>query len=141
MLYRLLAIVMFAVLLPLAVNAGVTVYPGAKEDKATAAQAMKVAGPGRNAQIWTTSASFEKVAAFYRALYKEYTMPSAARVMAPYHVKMAFFILDGAADLNASKSWMKVQRPWYTGVTTTSGRLKLTGLRDITYIEAVQKVH
>jgi hypothetical protein len=54
---------------------------------------------------------------------------------------MAFFILDGAADLNASKSWMKVQRPWYTGVTTTSGRLKLTGLRDITYIEAVQKVH
>ena len=142
MLYRLMAIVMFVVLLPLAVNAGITVYPGAKEDKASEVQAMKVARPGTNVQLWTTNASFEKVAAFYRVRYKEYKQPMPiSKAMGMQNVKIAFFILDGTPSIDVSKNWMKVQHPWYTNVDFSGGSPKLIGYRNITYIEAIQKTH
>ena len=84
-------------------------YPGAKHDEQVSQHAT-AAAPGKQVDVYLTSDDFDKVCAFYKDVYKEYTMPR--RKGSSGQPKMAFFLIDGAADLGSSKYWAKVQRPY-----------------------------
>jgi hypothetical protein len=106
-------------------------YPGAKLDEASSREAS-AAAPGKQSDVYTTSDVFEKVSAFYKGLYKEYTMSSSVpKLPSGQQMKWTFFILDGAKDLGSSKYWMKVQRPYVGGA---DGR----DIRDLTVIQTVR---
>src|ERR1700730_19410483 len=90
-------------------------YPGAKPDEKASREAS-AAAPGKQSEVYTTGDAFEKVAAFYKGLYKEYAMPNASpKLPSGQALKWAFFILDAGKDLASSKYWMKVQRPYVGG--------------------------
>jgi hypothetical protein len=139
---RFLWTVVVSVVLPVAAYAqGFTPYPGATPDQAAADAAMKVAGSGTRVGVYLTGDPFEKVAAFYRALYKETKMPGNPMTLPNgAKVKWAFFILDGAKDLSTSKSWMKVQRPYIGDVVMQGPTPQFKDIRDVTVIETVQKM-
>lgn len=105
-------------------------YAGSKLDEKASREAS-AAAPGKQSEVYTTGDSFDQVYAFYKGLYKEYTMPSRSRPHSGPQVKWAFFILDGEKDLASSKHWMKVQRPYIGG---TDGK----DIRDLTVIQTVR---
>ena len=107
-------------------------YTGSKLDQ-QATRESTAAAPGKQSEVYTTSDSFDKVHAFYKALYKEYTMmhSSGPKLPSGQQVVWAFFILDGGKDLASSKHWMKIQRPYVGG---TDGK----DIRDLTVIQTVQ---
>lgn len=105
-------------------------YAGSKLDEQASREAS-AAVPGKRSQVYTTADSFEKVNAFYKSLYKEYTALGSGRKMGSgQQLQWNFFILDGAKDLKDSKSWMKIQRP-YVGAAND--------VRDVTVIQTVGK--
>ncbi len=106
-------------------------YPGSKLDEKASREAS-AAAPGKQSEVYTTGDAFEKVAAFYKGLYKEYAMPNASpKLPSGQALKWAFFILDAGKDLASSKYWMKVQRPYVGGADGQD-------LRDITVIQTVR---
>jgi hypothetical protein len=106
-------------------------YTGSKLDE-TASREASAAAPGKQSEVYTTGDSFDKVDAFYKGLYKEYTMRSTGpKLPSGQQVKWAFFILDGGKDLRSSKYWMKIQRPYVGGVDAKD-------IRDITVIQTVR---
>jgi hypothetical protein len=105
------------------------VYAGAKLDEKASREAS-AAAPGKQSEVYTTDDAYDKVYAFYKGLYKEYTMPGRG-AGASGKVKMAFFIIDSGKDLSDSKYWMKVQRPYI-------GRPDGTDTRDTTVIQTVR---
>jgi hypothetical protein len=105
-------------------------YPGSKLDEKASREAS-AAAPGKQSEVYTTDDSFDKASAFYKSLYKEYTMPSRPRMPSGPQLKWAFFIIDGEKDLAHSKYWMKVQRPYVGG---TDGK----DIRDLTVIQTVR---
>ena len=140
-----------ASMLALAMASGVSaqafkIYPGATkftppatEDTKKALQAMP---PGTAESIYLTNDSFEKVAAFYKGLAKEYTMPYArktAKLPSGQELKEAYFLFDGAKDLMASKNWAKVQRPYIGSVEMKAMTPEYHDIRDVTAILFVQK--
>ncbi len=88
----------------------IKVYPGAKHDDQVSRDAT-AAAPGKQVDVYLTSDGFDKVYAFYKALYKEYAMPGA-RQSQKQATKITFFLIDGATDLASSKFWAKVQHPY-----------------------------
>lgn len=95
-------------------------YPGARlDERATrdANAAAKQAGMGSVATVYTTGDPFAKVAAFYKGIAAEYSMPRASGTAGKpkkypgYDLYEAYFIFDGAPDLSQSRLWVKVQRP------------------------------
>lgn len=95
-------------------------YPGARlDERATrdANAAGKEAGIDLVTTVYTTGESFAKVAAFYKAIAAEYSMPRASgtagkpKKQAQYDLYEAYFIFDGASNLAQSRLWVKVQRP------------------------------
>jgi len=115
-------------------------YPGSAPDEAAAKAAMQAAGSGTRVAVYITGDPFEKVAAFYKTLYKEYQMPRKAGTLPNgQQIKWAFFILDGAPDLSTSKSWMKVQWPYVGEITMQGSTPQFKDIRDVTVIEAVEK--
>jgi len=100
------ALVVFA---SAAMAAEVAVYPGATLDqRAThdANEAAKEAKLSSSAKVYTTNDPFEKVAAFYKGMGREFVMPVPDK-----GAKSMFVILDDAKSLGSSKRWAKIQRP------------------------------
>ena len=101
--------------------------PGCTLDE-KAGREPTAAAPGKQSQVWTTSDSFDKVYAFYKGLYKEYTMRhGGGKLPSGQQVRWAFFILDGGKDLASSAYWMKTQWP-YVGRTDGKDVRDITGL-------------
>jgi len=105
-------------------------YPGSKLDEKDSRDAT-AAAPGKRSEVYTTSDAFDKVYAFYKALYKEYPMRGAPKLPSGQQIKWAFFIIDGGKDLLSSKHWMKIQRPYVGGAEGKD-------VRDITIIQTVE---
>ncbi len=138
---RSLWILLLSMALPVAANAqSFTPYPGSRPDQATADAAMKLAGSGTRVGVYLTDDPFEKVAAFYKALYKETKVPGNPLTLpSGEKVKSAYFVLDAAKDLSTSKSWMKVQRPYIGDVVMQGPTPQFKDIRDVTVIETVEK--
>lgn len=106
-------------------------YPGAKLDEKSSQEAS-AAAPGKQSEVYTTADTFEKVYAFYKGTYKEYTMSSASpKLPSGQQIRWAFFIIDGGKDLATSKYWMKIQRPYVGGADGQD-------VRDVTIIQTVR---
>jgi hypothetical protein len=103
-------------------------YTGAKLDDKISREASAVV-PGKESQVYTTNDSLDKVYAFYKGMYKEFSMRTNGPTLpSGQQVKWYFFILDGGTNLANSKSWMKIQHPYVNG----------TDIRDITVIQTVR---
>ena len=106
-------------------------YAGSKLDEKSSREAS-AAAPGKESEVYTTGDAFDKVYAFYKSLYKEYTMRSSGpKLPSGQQIKWAFFILDGGKDLSSSKHWMKIQRPYVGGADGKD-------VRDVTVIQTVR---
>jgi len=110
------------------------IYPGSRVDENAGRQASS---RSTQSEVYTTSDSFEKVCAFYRALYKEHRWPLPPPTLpSGKPVQWAFFILDGAKDIVHSKSWVKVQHPY---ILTVDENVDFKGIRDVTLIQKLRK--
>jgi hypothetical protein len=106
-------------------------YAGSKLDEKASREAS-AAAPGKESAVFTTGDALDKVHAFYKGLYKEYTMRSIGpKLPSGQQVKWAFFILDGGTTLANSKLWLKIQRPYVGGADGQD-------IRDITVIQTVR---
>ncbi len=106
-------------------------YPNSKLD-ATASHEASAAAPGKASEVYSTSDSLDKVYAFYKPLYKEFSMRSTGpKLPTGQQVKWYFFILDGGTTLANSKYWMKIQRPYVGGADGKD-------VRDISIIQTVR---
>jgi hypothetical protein len=106
-------------------------YTGSKPDEKASSEAS-AAAPGKQSEVYTTGDAFDKVYAFYKGMYKEYTMRSSGpKLPSGQQIKWAFFIIDGGKDLSSSKYWMKIQRPYVGGADGKD-------IRDITVIQTVR---
>jgi len=106
-------------------------YTGAKLD-AKASQEASAAVPGKESQVYTTGDSLDKVYAFYKSNYKEFSMRSTGPTLpSGQQVKWYFFILDGGTTLANSKLWMKIQHPYVGGADGKD-------IRDLTIIQTVR---
>jgi hypothetical protein len=120
-------------------------YPGARLDEATTREARQSAAQspfqpqGMVPTIYLSTAAFEKVAAFYRGLAREYKMPgkqgrSPQKLPGGQELKEAYFIFDGAKDLMTSRRWAKVQRPYVGGMKMVGRTPQFQDIRDVTVI-------
>lgn len=163
----LLAILLAAPALPGTASAQFAAYPGAVRDAALEAKAAEQSqragmGAGMTSTIATTADSFEKVIAFYRSRGKEVMLPKPPGQPAEGYerelpggfrrgangmevipsgvkVKQVIFILDGAADISASKDWISVMRPLVGDMVRRDGQMTYPDVRDLTAIVRAQK--
>jgi hypothetical protein len=106
-------------------------YAGSKLDEKASREAS-AAAPGKQSEVYTTGDAFDKVDAFYKGLYKEYTMRSPGpKLPSGQQIRWSFFIMDGGKDLASSKYWMKIQRPYVGGADGKD-------IRDLTVIQTVR---
>ena len=137
-----LALVMLFAL-PTVVFAGTfKVYPGAKlediyEPKQSEIEAKMSKAP--KVIIFTTNDPFESVVAFYRGTGREYRISGSSgkptKLPSGQELKEAYFIFDNAADLSASKHWIKIQRPYLSRERTKQGfQGKYGTVREVTAI-------
>ena len=106
-------------------------YTGAKLDDKASREAS-AAVPGKESQVYTTGDSLDKVYAFYKSTYKEFSMRSSGPTLpSGEQVKWYFFILDGGTTLANSKLWMKIQHPYVGGADGKD-------VRDLTIIQTVR---
>jgi len=120
-------------------------YPGSKVEEAVTREARQAAAqsplhpPGLVPTIYLTDAPFEKVAAFYRGLGREYKIPGQAgrgpqKLPGGRELMEAYFIFDGAKDLATSRNWAKVQRPFVGGVKMMGSTPQYQDIREVTVI-------
>ncbi len=105
-----------------ALAADFTPYPGATLDEEATAEARGFAVEAKlkdlKPYIYTTPDPFEKVAAFYKARGRELIVPGASgtggkpKKKETFDLWEAYFLLDNATDLESSRLWVKVQRPY-----------------------------
>ena len=109
------------------------VFPGATIDKDATQKARQMA-PGTKSTIYTTKASFEKVNDFYANLGKkiEFPVQSGHKLPSGEELKMIFYLFDGAASLDKSKLWIKIQRPYIEDMQSKN-------VRDVTVIVLVDQ--
>ena len=106
-------------------------YTGAKLDDKASREAS-AAAPGKQSEVYTTGDSLDKVYAFYKDMYKEFSMRTAGpKLPSGQQVKWYFFILDGGTTLANSKLWLKIQHPYVGGADGTD-------IRDLTIIQTVR---
>jgi hypothetical protein len=129
-----------------AAGQGFKAYPGSTKytppDTSETREAAKVLPAGTTSTIYTTNDPFEKVAAFYKSFAKEYQMPGrrgGVKLPTGQDLKETYLIFDGAANIVASKSWAKVQRPFIGAVDFKGGIPEYKDVRDITAIVVVEK--
>ena len=141
-----LASLALLILTTAAAGQGFKLYPGATKytppDTEETREAAKALPPGTTSTIYTTNDSFEKVVAFYKSLGKEYKMPgmrAGRKLPSGQDLKEMYLIFDGAADIVASKSWAKVQRPFIGDVDFKGGAPVYKDVRDITTIIVAEK--
>ena len=120
---------------------GFKIYPGATKytppDTKETREARAALPPGTTSTIYTTNDSFEKVVAFYKGFGKEYQMPgmrAGRKLPSGQELKEEYLIFDGAADIVASRSWAKIQRPFIGDVSLKGGVPEYKDVRDITTI-------
>lgn len=113
------------------------IYPGAKVEEVEAKPGMGMP-PGTIIRFYTSDAPFAQVLAFYRALYKEITMPIAPPLPRGEKVVWAFFTLDGETELAKSGHWMKIQRPAIMDAEMVDGVMKYIDVRDVTLIQFIK---
>lgn len=90
------------------------------------------AAPGKQSEVYTTDDAFDKVYAFYKGLYKEYTMGRPGpKLPSGQQLQWAFFLIDGGKDLASSKYWMKIQRRYVGGADGKD-------IRDVTVVQTVR---
>jgi hypothetical protein len=114
---------------------GFNAYPGAKLDERATSDAndlSRKSGLTSRVTVYTTNDPFEKVAAFYKGIAKEYVMPG----MSKKGPQLAFFLFDNGKDLATSKLWAKVQRP---AMGLYQQDVKENKTRDLTVIMLVDK--
>ena len=128
-------------------------YPGARVDAAAIALANQLAPGGKGPDlVATTTDSFEKVMAHYKAAGTEMTMPwrrgqpdngyerelpsstKPGPLGSGIMVKQVIIILDGAADLATSKNWVVITRPFIMKSRVDGDRIVYEDLRDVTAI-------
>ena len=120
-------------------------YPGARVDEATTREAREAAAQSplqpkeMVPTIYLSDAPFEKVAAFYRGLGREYKMPgrqgrSPQKLPGGQELQEAYFIFDGAKDLVTSRRWAKVQRPYIGGMKMVGSSPQYQDIRGVTVI-------
>lgn len=134
-------------------------YPGAKLDPEITKKAQAAAPMGMGpSSVATTTDSFEKVMAFYKAAGTEMKLPTRPgqpdtgyerelpTTLKPgkpdgtgMKVKQVIIILDGAADLATSKNWVSVTRPFIFNARPEGDRLVYEDVRDITAIIVSKK--
>jgi hypothetical protein len=126
------------------------VYPGAVLDKAETQKMLAVkakASPALQKKmgtqtIYTTHHAFDKVFAFYRALYPESDI-NIKKVNAPMgegHVlNDAYFCLDKAPSVARSKRWIKIQAPFVGTVLPGRNRHVTPEIRNVTCIILMEK--
>lgn len=134
-------------------------YPGAKLDPEITKKAQAAAPMGMGpSSVATTTDSFEKVLAFYKAAGTEIKiggrpgqpdtgyereLPTSLKPGAPtgggLKVKQVIIILDGAADLATSKNWVSVTRPFIFNARPEGDKLVYEDVRDITAIIVSKK--
>jgi hypothetical protein len=141
-----LATLALLILTTAAAGQGFKLYPGATKynppDTEETREAAKALPPGTTSTIYTTNDSFEKVGAFYKSFAKEYKMPGmrgGRKLPSGQDLKEMYLIFDGAADIVASKSWAKVQRPFIGDVDFKGGAPVYKDVRDITTIIVAEK--
>ena len=126
-----------------AVAADFKPYPGARVEEAAtqAARRDSAQNPLQLKEmvltIYLTDALFEKVAAFYRGLGREYKMPGGQdpqKLPGGQELKAAYFIFDGAKDLVASRRWAKVQRPYIGDMKMVGRTPQYQDVREVTVI-------
>ncbi len=127
-----------------AIAQGFKVYPGAKKftpaETEASREAAKQIPPGMTQTSYMTDDAFEKVAAFYKGVGKEFEMPSrGGKLPNGTEIHLTFFILDGASDLRDSKSWVKVQRPYIGSFEMKDGEPIYKDIQDVTAIVYVEK--
>ena len=106
-------------------------YTGSKLD-AKASQEASAAVPGKESRVYTTGDSLDKVYAFYKSTYKEFSMRSTCPTLpSGQQVRWYFFILDGGTTLANSTLWMKIQHPYVGGADGKD-------IRDLTIIQTVR---
>jgi hypothetical protein len=137
-----LTLVMSFTLAALGFSASFKVYPGAKvEEVYDAKQSETGAKMSKSPKIiiFTTNDFFENVVAFYRGTGREYRMPGSSgkpiKLPSGQELKEAYFIFDEAADIMASKHWIKIQRPYLSRERTKEGsRGRYEAVREVTAI-------
>jgi len=110
-------------------------YPGATLDERATSDAndlSRKSGMSSKVTVYTTSDPFERVAAFYKGIGKEYVMPG----MSKKGPRLSFFLFDTGKDLATSKLWAKVQRP---AMGLYQQDVKENKTRDLTVIMLVDK--
>lgn len=121
---------------------GFKAYPGATKLEKESAEATKLMTSAGEASVYTTNDSYDKVAAFYGAFAKEYTLKSmkkAGKLPSGAELQSTFFLFDGGTSLANSKTWIKVQRPYIGSVTMNGATPEYHDIRDVTTILLTQK--
>jgi hypothetical protein len=110
----LIATLVLCLVFPSAANAqAFKLFPGAKLNATMSAQAtdeavtMAHGATGIRIDIYETSASVEKVVAFYQPLYKE-DKSSEPPAPGELRIQIGFFVLDGASSVLTSKFWLAI---------------------------------
>ena len=121
-------------------------YPGASKytppDTPENREMLKEMPAGQTATAFTTPDSYDKVVAFYKGIGKEYRAPHMPGGKLPngQDLKMTYVIFDGAADVMASKSWAKIQRPFIGDISLKGpGGPEYKDIRDLTEIVLSEK--
>jgi hypothetical protein len=120
-------------------------YPGATVDEAATRAARQDAAQSplqlkeMVITIYLTNTPFEKVAAFYRGLAREYKMPGSQdrgpqKLPSGQELKAAYFIFDGSPDLVTSRRWAKVQRPYIGDMKMVGRTPQYQDVREVTVI-------
>ncbi len=118
-------------------------YPGARLDRASTeeAKAAAIAGPELEITVYTTSDPFDKVYGFFAKNAREFKpIGSRARKLPNgQELRDAFFILDDAESLPASRLWVKLQRPYLGQYGLVRGGGPQDAIRDVTAIILTKK--
>jgi hypothetical protein len=143
-------LLLLLIMVPGAQAAEMKVYPGAKPDltEAKKYQAVKAhSSPVLQKKMgkhffYTTADEFDKVYAFYKALYQE-TDLNIKKINSPLGEagvqNDAYFCLDRAGVIAKSKHWLKLQHPYVGVVNPGKGHKPSREIRDVTGIIVVEK--
>lgn len=136
------------VALALAAGAGAAdfkLYPGAVKytppDTEQNREFTNALRPGQTVTAYFTHDSFDQVLAFYRGFAREYANPRMTTRKLPNgeEIRKAFLILDGAPDVERSRSWVSIQHPFTGQVTMQAGVPQYSDVREVTEIVYMER--
>ncbi len=114
------------------------IYPGARVDAAGTEQARSasVMEPDLEVTVYFTADPFEKVLGHFEKKGHEFKVigSRARKLPSGQELRDAFFILDDAPTLSASKRWVKLQRPYLGQYGLVRNASMPNEIRDVTAI-------